>query len=231
MSKYKPSKLKQVFTPNANAIPTGSADANLDSIIAMLGHTDAHGKLHSKIDFSTSDKDGLEGVELVFRQAMQQAIMDHDIPELRKAYVAMERILGINMETYERFERHFPAEGQTLKNSPSEMCLSFKAWPIFLEIFKLSTAHDGLLTRMEIDSPLHLLFRLGSWLIDSDLQSEYAGITQLAKDVVDHFLITVKPAALANGLDLKAVIESLLFLKKFPPLEQVFWTQYAATPA
>ena len=228
MSKNKPSKHKQVFIPSTGAVPSGSVYDAMDSMIAMLGHTDAHGKLHSKIDFSTSDKDGLEGVELVFRQAMHQAIMDHDIPECRKAYVAMERILGIDMENYEGLEWHFPAEGKTANLSPSELCMAFKAWPIVTEIFKLSLAHTGLAIREGIDSPSQLIYRLGTWLIEPDLHSEIAGITQVANEAVLLFLSELKPIAQAQGLDLKPLIQGIPFLKQFPLLEQIFWTQYEA---
>lgn len=74
------------------------------NLIAMLGHYDAEGTLFSKIDFSTSDKDGLQGLELVLRQAMTKAIEQHDVGQFRKSYVAMERIQGIDMENYEGLE-------------------------------------------------------------------------------------------------------------------------------
>lgn len=228
MSQYKPSKHKQVFIPSTGAVPSGSAYDAMDGIIAMLGHTDAHGKLYSKIDFSTSDKDGLEGLELVFRQAMQKAIQEHDVPQFRKAYVAMDRILGIDMENYEGLELHFPEVGKTLNQSPSELCLDFKAWPIVAEVFKLSLAHTGSAIREGIDSPYQLIFRLGTWLIELDLHSEVAGITQVANEAVLLFLSELKPIAQAQGLDLKPLIQGIPFLKQFPPLEQIFWTQYAA---
>lgn len=228
MSKNKSSTTKQVFIPSAGSPPSGSAYDAMDSIIAMLGHTAANGTLYSKISFSTSDKDGLESLELVFRQAMQKAIQEHDVPQFRKAYVAMDRILGIDMENYEGMELHFPAVGKTLNQSPSELCLAFKAWPIVAEVFKLSLAHTGSAIREGIDSPYQLIFRLGTWLIDPDLHGEVAGITQVANEVVFLFLAEVKPIAQTNGLDLKKLIQGIPFLKQFPPLEQIFWTQYAA---
>lgn len=228
MSKYKPSKLKQVFIPSTGAVPSGSVYDAMDSMIAMLGHTDVHGKLHSKIDFSTSDKDGLEGLELVFRQAMTKAIQQQDVAQFRKAYDALERILGIDMENYEGLELHFPAEGETLNHSPSELCAAFKSWPIVAEVFKLSLAHTGPALRQAIDSPSQLIYRLGTWLIEPDLHSEVAEITQVANEAVFLFLSELKPIAQAQGLDLKPLIQGIPFLKQFPPLEQIFWTQYAA---
>ncbi len=228
MSKNKSSKHKSVSTPPAGAIPSGSAYDQMDNLIAMLGHTAANGTLYSKISFSTSDKDGLDGLELVFRQAMQKAIQEHDVPQFRKAYVAMDRILGIDLENYEGLVLHFPAEGKTLNQSPSELCLAFKAWPIVAEIFKLSLAHTGLALRQAIDSPAQLFYRLGTWLIAPDLHSEVAGITQVANEAVFLFLSELKPIAQAQGLDLKPLIQGIPFLKQLPPLEQIFWTQYAA---
>lgn len=230
MSTNKSRKHQHARTSSTSGAQPTCAYAQMDSMIAMLGHTDANGNLHSKIDFSTSDKDGLQGLELVFRQAMTKAIKQHDVPQFRKAYVAMERILGIDMENYEGLVLHFPAEGKTLNQSPSELCLAFNAWPIVTEIFKLSLAHSGLILRTGIDSPSQLIFRLGSWLIESDLHSELAGITLVANEVVKLFLAEVKPVAKANGHDLKTLIQGIPFLKQFPPLEQVFWTQYAAMP-
>lgn len=228
MSKNKPSKHKQVFIPSTGAVPCSSAYDAMDSIIAMLGRTAANGTLYSKISFSTSDKDGLESLELVFRQAMQKAIQEHDVPQFRKAYVAMDRILGIDMENYEGLEWHFPAEGKTANVSPSELCMAFKAWPIVTEIFKLSLAHTGPAIRECIDSPSQLIYRLGTWLIEPDLHSEVAGITQVANEAVLLFLSELKPIAQAQGLDLKPLIQGIPFFKQFPPLEQIFWTQYAA---
>jgi hypothetical protein len=42
------------------------------------------------------------------------------------------------------------------------------------------------------------------------------------------FLSEVKPIAQAQGVDLKLYIQGLVFLKRFPILEQIFWTQHAA---
>lgn len=230
MSKNKSRKTKQVFLGSTGGAQPTCAYKQMDTMIAMLGHTDANGNLHSKIDFPTSDKDGLQGLEFVFRQAMTKAIMQQDVGQFRKAYVAMERIFGIDMENYEGLELHFPAEGKSVNISPSELCLAFKAWPIVAEVFKLSLAHTGPVIRPGIDSPSQLIFRLGSWLIESDLHSELTGITQVANEAVTLFLAEVKPVAQADGLDLKKLIQGIPFLKQFPPLEQIFWTQYAAMP-
>jgi len=230
MSKNKSRKHKQVHIPSAGSAQPTCAYAQMDGVIAMLGHTDVNGNLHSKIDFSTSDKKGLQGLELVFRQAMTKAIKQHDVDQFRKSYVAMERILGIDMENYEGLELHFPEAGKIVNHSPSELCLAFKAWPIYAEVFQLSLAHPGVFHRTDLDSPLHLLFRLGSWLKEPELQSELADITQLTKDVVDHFLIELKPTLLAYGLELKTVIHAVPFLKELPLLEKIVWTQYAAMP-
>ena len=137
-------------------------------------------------------------------------------------------ILGIDMENYESLELHFPAEGETVNVSPSELCLTFKAWPIVAEVFKLSLAHTGLALRQAIDSPTQLIYRFGSWMAAPDLQSEVAGITQVASEAVFLFLSELKPIAQAQGKDLKPLIQGIPFLKQFPLLEQIFWTQYAA---
>ena len=234
MSKNKSSKHKPVSTPSTGAIPSGSAYDALDNLIATLEHTAADETLYSKTSFSTLDKDGLEGLEgleLVFRQAMTKAIKQHDVSQFRKSYVAMERILGIDMENYEGLEWHFPAEGKTANVSPSELCMAFKAWPIVAEVFKLSLAHTGPAIRECIDSPSQLIFRLGSWTIAPELQSELAGITQVANEAVFLFLSELKLISQAQGMDLKPLIQKIPFLKQFPLLEQIFWTQYAALSA
>ena len=228
MSKKKSRKHKQVHSPSAGSAQPTCAYQSMDAMIDMLGHIDANGKLHSKIDFPTSDKDALHGLELVFRQAITKSIKQHDVAQFRKAYIAMERILGIDMENYEGLELYFPAAGKSLNCSPSELCPAFKAWPIVAEIFKLSLAHTGPAIRECLDSPSQLIFRLGSWTIEPELQSELAGITQVANEAVFLFLSELKPIAQAQGIDLKPIIQGIPFLKKFPPLEQIFWTQYAA---
>lgn len=228
MSKNKSRKHKHAVKPSTSIAQSTCAYQQMDAMIDMLGHTDANGQLHSKIDFSTSDKDGLQALELVFRQAMTKAIKLHDVAQFRKSYVALERILGIDMENYDGLELHFPAEGKTVHVSPSELCLTFKAWSIVSEVFKLSLAHTGLALRQAIDSPTQLIYRFGSWMAATDLQSEVAEITQVANEAVFLFLSELKPIAQAQGKDLKPLIQGIPFLKQFPPLEQIFWTQYAA---
>lgn len=231
MSKNKSPKHKHADTPSTSIAKPTCAYAQLDAMIAMLGHTAVDGTLYSKISFSTSDKDGLKGLEMVFRQAMHKAIQEHDVPQFRKAYVAMERILGINMENYEGLELYFPAAGKSINCSPSELCPAFKAWPIVTEIFKLSLAHTGPAIRECIDSPSQLIFRLGSWTTAPELQSELAGITQVANEAVFLFLSELKPISQSQGMDLKTLIQEIPFLKQFPLLEQIFWMQYAALSA
>lgn len=227
MSNNKPRVTKEVFINSNGATNPAHAYARMDCMIDMLGHTDANGKLHSKIHFPTSDKDGLESLELVFRQAMTLAIKQDDVAQFRKSYVAMERILGIDMENYEGLDLHFPAEGKTINVSPAGLCLVCKAWSVVAEVFKLSLAHPGLAFRQGIDTPTQLIHCFGRWLIAPEFQSEVAGITQVANDAVFLFLSELKPTAQAQGLDLKPFIQGMLFLKQFPPLEQIFWTQYA----
>lgn len=228
MSKNKSRPAKKVLIGSTGGAQPACAYQSMDAMIDMLGHTDANGQLHSKIDFSTSDKDGLHGLELVFRQAMTKAIKLHDVVQFRKSYVAMECILGIDMENYDGLELHFPAEGKTVNTSPSELCLAFQAWPVVAEVFKLSLAHTGLAIRQGIDTPTQLIYRFGSWLTSPNLQSEHAGITQVANEAVFLFLSELKPIAQAQGLDMKPFIQGIPFLKQFPLLEQIFWTQYAA---
>ena len=228
MSKNKSRPAKQGSIRSTGTAQPACAYQSMDALIDLLGHTDANGQLHSKIDFPTSDTDALQGLELVFRQAMTKSIKQHDVVQFRKAYIALERILGIDMENYEGLELHFPEAGKSLNCSPSELCPAFKAWPIVAEVFKLSLAHTGPAIRECIDSPSQLIFRLGSWLIAPELQSEVAGITQVAKEAVFLFLSELKPIAQAQGMDLKPLIQGIPFLKQFPPLEKIFWTQYAA---
>ena len=228
MPKSKTRKHKKTHTPSKGCAKPANAYKAMDAMITMLGHTDAGGTLHSKISFATSDTDALQGLELVFRQTMTKAIQENNVTEFRKSYEAMERILGIDMENYEGLELHFPAAGKSLNASPSELCLAFKAWPIVSEIFKLSLAHTGPIIRQKIDSPSQLIYRLGSWLVDPDLQVNVAEITQLANEAVSLFLAEVQPIAKAKGIDMKHLIQGIPFLKQFPPLKQIFWTQYAA---
>ena len=231
MSKNKPRVTKQVFN-NSNCVANpADAYAQMDRMIDMLGHTDANGKLNSKIHLPTSDKDALESLERVFRQAMTLAINQHDVAQFRKAYVAMERILGIDMENYESMELHCPAGGLTINISPAGVCLAFKAWPVVAEVFKLSLAHPGLALRQGVDSPIQLILCFEIWLNSPELQSDVAEITQVANEAVFLFLSEVKPIAQAQGVDLKLYIQGLLFLKRFPLLEQIFWTQHAALSA
>ena len=228
MPKSKTRQHTKTHIPSTGGAQPADAYKAMDAMIAMLGHTDAHGTLHSKISFATSDTDALQGLELVFRQSMTKAIQENNVAEFRKSYVAMERILGVDMENYESLELHFAANGVTLKVAPSELCLAFKAWPIVSEIFKLSLAHTGPVIREKIDSPSQLIFRLGSWLIEPDLQADTAEITQIANEAVSLFLAEVQPIARAKCIDMKLLIQGIPFLKQFPPLEQIFWTQYAA---
>jgi hypothetical protein len=228
MSKKKSRTTKQLFIDSKDPTAFTCAYQQLDAIIAMLGHVDANGKLHSKIHFPTSDKEVLESVERVIRQVMTLAINQHDVAQFRKAYVALERILGIDMENYEGLEVHCPAEGITINTSPAEACLAYKAWPVVAEVFKLSLAHPGLAFRQGIDTPTQLIHCFGRWLIAPEFQSEVAGITQVANEAVFLFLSEVKPIAQAQGVDLKLYIQGLVFLKRFPILEQIFWTQHAA---
>ena len=231
MSKKKSSAAVQVsMTPIESTQITCPYEA-MDAMIDMLGCMDANGQLRSKIHFPTSDKDGLHALELVFRQGMTKAIKENNVAQFRKSYVAMEGLLGIDMENYEGLELHFPGEGKFINCSPSELCPAFKAWPIVAEVFKLSLAHTGSAIRDDIDSPSHLIFRLGSWLIEPTLQSEVAEIKQVANEAVFLFLSEIKPIIEAQGKDLKPIIEQIPFLKKFPPLEEIFWTQFEALSA
>ncbi len=221
---------KQQHAKGLSGEPTSSVSVNalMGALIAMVGHVDEQGNVQSKINFANSDADALQVMEMPFRSAMTKAIMNNDASGFREAYQGMESILKIDMEAYEGMVLHFPAAGKELHISPSEMCPHFKAWSVFMEIFKLSMAHDGEVSRKAIDSPIHLLFRLGSWLEEPSLQPELSALTQLANDAAAHFLNEVEPAALANCMDLSQVIQKMLFLKKFPTLNQVFLTQHAA---
>lgn len=228
MSKKKPRVTTQVFVNPASTATTTCVYTQVDYLITLFGYTDANGMLHSMINFLSSDKDGLQGLELVFRKAMSKAIQQYDLVQFRKTYVALERIMGIDMEKYVRLELHFPSAGKTVHVSPSELCGAFKAWPIVVEVFKLGMAHNGPIIRENIDSPSQIIYRLGNWLVDPVFKSEITRITQITHEVVSIFLAELKPFAQAKEWDLKSIIQGIPFLKQFPPLEKIFWTQYAA---
>lgn len=146
MSKNKPRVTTQVFVNPAGTSTTTCVYTQVDYLITLFGYPDANGMLHSKINFLSSDKHGMQGLELVFRKAMSKAIQQYDLVQFRKTYVSMERIMGIDMEKYVRLELHFPSAGKTVHVSPSKLCGAFKAWSIVAEVFKLGMAHTSYLT-------------------------------------------------------------------------------------
>ena len=138
----------------------------------------------------------------------------------------MASLLEIDMETYLEMATTFIGSKEVVMSSPSEFCLFSKSWGIVLQIFKLNLAKPGLLGRMHIDSPLHLMHRIGSWLEDCKGQADHPAIVHLAHDVTAHFFSEVRshaPAAFAVIL-----AEGIALPKNFTTMQAIIAKQIAA---
>ena len=193
-----------------------SKPAGLDELLATLGDVKANGIFVSHVDPATSDMNALKSLHAPLRNALVQSITASDTAGFIKIYTAMESLLGIDMETYDEMAVKFLNNNEVVMTSPSEFCMFSKAWAIVLEIFKLNLAKPGLLSRMHIDSPLHVIHRIGSWLEDFAGEPYHPAIVQLAHDVTAHFISEIKAHApdsfaliLVGGIDLPKRLKTL----------------------
>lgn len=217
----KPEHPSTVSNPSA----TASAAAGLNELLATFGHMKADGIYVSHVDPATSDMKALQFLQTPLHNALVRSITAGDTAAFTKVYTAMEALLGIDMETYMEMAATFIGSDEVVMTSPSEFCFFSKAWAIVLQMFKLNLANSGLLSRMHIDSPLHLIHRIGSWLEDFKGEADHPHIVQLAHDVVAHFLSEIKthaPAAFALFL-----VEGIDLPKNFTTMQSIFAKEIA----